>query len=238
MSSEADSQDSADAQRSPTRTRRRRATGPYAAADARREAIAEAATACFAQSGYLSSSLAKIAADAGTSATVVVHHFGSKERLLMAVLLRHESHTARRLLELREQGRLNSLRALLDSALEQTAYNLAHPGRLQLFVRLSAEAGDPEHPAHDYFVQRYRDAVELLAQALRAAIAAGEVRPGTDPEQVAKELMAISDGLQVQWALDQERFDLPGSILGYYDRLSRAVSVSGAGLTGTAPQRN
>ena len=235
MSSEADSPE---VQRSPAPSRRRRSTGTYAAADARREAIAEAATSCFAQSGYLSSSLAQIAADAGTSATVVLHHFGSKERLLMAVLLRHESYLKERVTELDEQGRLNSLRALLDSALEQTAYNLAHPGRLQLFVRLSAEAGDPEHPAHDYFVQRYRDAVELLAQALRAAIAAGEVRPGTDPEQVAKELMAISDGLQVQWALDQERFDLPGSILGYYDRLSRAVSVSGAGLTGTAPQRN
>ena len=227
-----------DAQRSPAPPRRRRSTGTYAAADARREAITEAATACFAQSGYLNSSLAQIAADAGTSATVVVHHFGSKERLLMAVLLRHESYLKERVTELDEQGRLNSLRALLDFALEQVTYNLAHPGRLQLFVRLSAEAGDPGHPAHAYFVERYRDAVVVLSRALRAAIAGGEVRPETDPDEVAKELMAISDGLQVQWALDQERFDLPGSILGYYDRLSRAVSVDGGGLIGSGPQGN
>ena len=225
-----------DAQRSPAPPRRRRSTGTYAAADARREAIAEAATACFAQSGYLSSSLAQIAADAGTSATVVLHHFGSKERLLMAVLLRHESRTRERLTELREQGRLNSLQALLDSALEQTAYNLAHPGRLQLFVKLSAEAGDPGHPAHAYFVQRYRDAAELLSDAVRTAVGTGEVRPDTDAEQVAQELMAVSDGLQVQWALDQDRFDLPGGIFSYYDRLSRAVSVSGKGLNRPNPQ--
>ena len=235
MSSEADSPE---VPRSPAPSRRRRSTGTYAAADARREAIAEAATSCFAQSGYLSSSLAQIAADAGTSATVVLHHFGSKERLLMAVLLRHESHLKERVAELDGQGRLDGLQALLDFALEQAAYNLAHPGRLQLFVRLSAEAGDPGHPAHGYFVERYHDVVEHLAQSLRAAIANGEVRPDTDCEQVAKELMAVSDGLQVQWALDQDRFDLPGGLYGYYDRLSRAVSVTGGGLTRPDPQAN
>jgi len=156
----------------------------------------------------------------------------------VSILLRHESHTRERLTGLREQGRLNSLQPLLDSALEQTAYNLAHPGRLQLFVKLSAEAGDPGHPAHAYFVQRYRDAAELLSQAVLAAIGTGEVRPDTDAEQVAKELMAVSDGLQVQWALDHDRFDLPGGIFGYYDRLSRAVPVPGSGLNRPGPPQD
>ncbi|MCM2391150.1 TetR/AcrR family transcriptional regulator [Streptomyces albipurpureus] len=211
----------------PPRPARRRRPGTYAAADARREQVLEAAGACFAQSGYLNSSLARIAADAGTSATVVLHHFGSKERLLMAVLERHEERSKERVAKLLGPAGPNSLQVVRDSMLEVTAYNVANPGRLQLFVRLSAEAGDPDHPAHSYFVQRYQEIAGVLEAALRAAVATGEIRADTDVRQVAQEVMAVSDGLQVQWALAEGHFDLRGALAGYYDRLTRAVSAGG-----------
>ena len=222
--------ESADAPDTPPTRRRRRSTGTYAAADARRAAIVESATAQFAQAGYLSASLARIADDAGTSATVVLHHFGTKERLLMAVLERRELRTVERLAELEAQGRLNSLRDVLDFSLEQTAYNLAHPGLLQLFIKLSAEAGAPDHPARPYFVERYRNAVELMGRVLRGAVDRGELRPDTDVHQVASELLAVSDGLQVQWALADSPFDLSGAISAYFERLARAISLDGRSL--------
>jgi len=206
------------------RTRRR--TGTYAAADARRDAIIAAATECFAQSGYLNSSLAQIAADAGTSATVVLHHFGSKDKLLMEVLLRREQRTLRRMSELQEAGLLDSLPELLAASQEQHDYNLAHPGLLQLFIKLSVEAGRPDHPAHEYFVQRYAGAVTLVAGVLERAIAGGSVDSDTDVRQVAREILAVSDGLQVQWALAEpgHPLDLQSAFDSYFARLGRALA--------------
>ncbi|MFJ9173697.1 TetR/AcrR family transcriptional regulator [Streptomyces sp. NPDC102360] len=215
---------------SPKTAGRRRAGGTYAAADARREAILDAATTAFAQAGYGSSSLARIAADAGTSATVVVHHFGSKERLLVAVLEQHEAVTRDRTIALETAGLLNSLAALRDLKLETATYNLAHPGRLQLFVQLSAEAGNPAHPAHERFRRRYVENRAAHERCLRAAIASGEIRDDVNVRSVAREIPAVSDGLQVQWALEPDSIDLHAELNSYFDRLSRALSPDGRTL--------
>ncbi|MGX1675564.1 TetR/AcrR family transcriptional regulator [Streptomyces sp. NPDC055400] len=204
--------------------RRGRGTGSYAAADTRRHVIVEAATARFAAEGYLNTSLAQIAADAGTSAPLVAHHFGSKANLLTAVLEQREVRTEQRLDELAAAGRLNCLNDILAASQEQMAYNLANPGLLELFIKLSAEAGNPSHPAHDYFVQRYERGVELLSRALNQVVASGEIRADTDVGGVARELLAVSDGLQVQWALAKNAVDLPAALDAYFARLSRALA--------------
>lgn len=66
--------------------RRRRATGSYAAADARRAAVVEAASRLFAEQGYHQTSLAQVATAAGVSQTGLLHHFKGKDVLLLAVL--------------------------------------------------------------------------------------------------------------------------------------------------------
>ena len=68
------------------RPKRVRRTGPYKAADARRQAILDTAIEHFAQWGYFNSSIPKIAADVGMTKAGLIHHFGSKEALLSAVL--------------------------------------------------------------------------------------------------------------------------------------------------------
>ncbi|WP_055702044.1 TetR/AcrR family transcriptional regulator [Streptomyces silaceus] len=211
-----------------TRTAGRR----YAAADARRAAIVEAALARFAQAGYLNASLARIAADAGTSAPVVVHHFGSKEGLLTAVLQAREERTAETFEPLREAARGDDVRALFRALLELAAYNLTQPGLIELYTRLSAEAGAPGHPAHAYFAERYERVVTLLADALTGARDAGHLHADTDPPAVAREILAVSDGLQVQWAFAAGRLDFVGLYRAHLDRLARALTVDGTGLAG------
>ncbi|MEV5976202.1 TetR/AcrR family transcriptional regulator [Streptomyces sp. NPDC052114] len=204
----------------------------YAAADARRAAILEAALARFAQAGYGSASLARIAADAGTSAPVVVHHFGSKEGLLTAVLRAREERTAETFEPLRRAARGDDVRALFRAVLALAEDNLRQPGLIELYTRLSAEAGAPDHPAHAYFTERYERVVALLAGALARARTAGHLRPDTDPSAVAREVLAVSDGLQVQWAFAQGRLDFVGLYRAHLDRLVRALAVDGAGLDG------
>ncbi|MFJ4620711.1 TetR/AcrR family transcriptional regulator [Streptomyces sp. NPDC088812] len=207
--------------------RRRRSTGTYAAADSRRAAIIEAATLHFARAGYLSSSLAKIAADAGTSATVIVHHFGSKEKLLMAVLVAREERNY-----LRVHGAVphDDVREQFRAVLALAAHNLTEPGLIELFAKLSVEATDPAHPAHAFFVTRNEGAAGALAASLRAALAAGQLKPDIDPDQIAREILAVSDGLQVQWAISRGRLDFLADYRAYLDRLTRALTADGHGL--------
>ena len=209
---------------------RHRPSGQYAAADARRAAIIEAALALFAQSGYLNSSLAKIAAEADTSATVITHHFGSKQRLLMAVLEAREERTVRTFGRLHPDSGGDDVRALFREVLALAQYNLTQPGLIQLYTRLSAEAGDPAHPAHTYFAERYERVVHSLASALQRSIDTGQLVTDTDPEGVAREILAVSDGLQVQWAIAEGRLDFVELYRAHLDRLTRTLTADGRGL--------
>lgn len=211
-------------------TPRHRPTGQYAAADSRRAAIIDAALALFAKAGYLNSSLAKIAEEAGTSATVITHHFGSKQRLLMAVLEAREERTIRTFGRLGPDSGGDDVRALFEEVLALAAYNLTQPGLIQLHTKLSAEAGDPSHPAHVYFTERYERVARSLASVLQRSVDAGQLKPGTDPEGVAREILAVSDGLQVQWAIAEGRLDFVGLYRAHLDRLTRALTVDGEGL--------
>ncbi|MEU7577137.1 TetR/AcrR family transcriptional regulator [Streptomyces sp. NPDC041068] len=202
----------------------------YTAADPRRAAIVAAALARFAQAGYLNASLARIAADAGTSAPVVVHHFGSKEGLLTAALKAREDRTAATFGPLQDATRGDDVRELFRAILALAAYNLTQPGLIQLYTRLSAEAGDPGHPAHGYFVERYDRIAGLISGALQRSLDAGQLRPGTDPDSVAREILAVSDGLQVQWAFAEGPLDFVELYRAHLDRLARALTVDGAGL--------
>lgn len=211
-------------------TPRHRPTGQYAAADPRRAAIIDASLALFAKAGYLNSSLAKIAREAGTSATVITHHFGSKQRLLMAVLEAREERTVRTFGRLDPDSGGDDVRALFREVLALAAYNLTQPGLIQLYTKLSAEAGDPAHPAHAYFAERYERVAWSLASVLQRSVDAGQLRPGIDPENIAREVLAVSDGLQVQWAVAGGRLDFVGLYRAHLDRLTRALTVDGKGL--------
>lgn len=211
-------------------TPRHRPSGQYAAADSRRAAIIDAALALFAKAGYLNSSLAKIAAEADTSATVITHHFGSKRRLLMAVLEAREQRTVRTFGRLSPDSGGDDVRALFEEVLALAAYNLTQPGLIQLYTKLSAEAGDPSHPAHAYFTERYERVAHSLASVLQRAVDAGQLRPETKPEGVAREILAVSDGLQVQWAIAEGRLDFVELYRAYLDRLTQSLTVDGKGL--------
>src|SRR5437762_2821223 len=61
----------------------------------RREQVLQAAMEAFATRGYRGASLASIAAEVGISQPGLLHHFPSKEHLLVGVLeLRHEDDSA------------------------------------------------------------------------------------------------------------------------------------------------
>jgi AcrR family transcriptional regulator len=154
--------------------------------------------------------LLEVAAECGISRAGLSHHFPTKESLLEAVL---ETRDREDLARFRRNGSggtdgMGILRGMVDLA----AHNTAVPGIIGLYAVLSAEAGDPSHPAHQYFIERYERIRKGTAVALRRAGEAGLLEPDVDVDETAIELTALMDGLQVQWLLDPESVDMPAIV--------------------------
>ncbi|TCC29998.1 TetR/AcrR family transcriptional regulator [Kribbella speibonae] len=162
--------------------------GPYAKGVAKRAEILRAALEVIARHGYRKTSTRELAAAAGLSEAGMLHYFGSKEQLFEAVLrARDEADRAR----FEAGDPIDNLTAIIR-------HNGSVPGLVQLYSTFSAEAGDPEHGSHEYFVERYAAIREALADAVRARQTAGTLTAAADPETIATLLIALSDGLQVQ----------------------------------------
>ncbi|WP_218009987.1 TetR/AcrR family transcriptional regulator [Actinomadura kijaniata] len=202
--------------------------GGYAVGDARRRRILDVAVRHLAERGYHGSSLARIAAEAGLSQAGLLHHFGSKQELVVAVLEHRDEESTGHAFTGGESG-LDVLRALVRLA----EINLTRPDLLRMFTRLSVEAADPGHPAHGYFVRRYAAVTERTAAALAAGVDRGEIRAGLDLTGIAQEIMAVMDGLQAQWCLRPEAVDMVARFRDQLDRIARSISVDGRGLAGT-----
>ncbi|MEU3480928.1 TetR/AcrR family transcriptional regulator [Streptomyces sp. NPDC033753] len=171
--------------------------GPYAKTSAKRQKILEAALAAYEEAGSRSVSVRDIAQRVGMTDAGVLHHFGNREGLLTAVL------------EARDAEAVASFGDPIENppaALEILAHNAATPGLVKLFVDVAAAAAEPEHPAHDFFIrryERYRDGLSgMLARTAGSDTPAAPAdRSEPDADWAARVLLAVTDGLQLQWLL-------------------------------------
>ncbi|MFF4392548.1 TetR/AcrR family transcriptional regulator [Streptomyces sp. NPDC001552] len=197
------------------------ARGTYAVGDARRQKILDTAVEHFAQWGFNASSLARIAADCGITQGGLLHHFRGKEDLLLSVLAQSEQHDVERLFS----APAESVAAHFATVVELAADNERRPGIVRMFNTLVGESGNPEHPAHAYFTQRYARVLGYTVELLEAGVVRGELRPDTDCEAVGRETLAVMDGLQIQWVLAPGSVDMPARLRGFLDRLLRDISA-------------
>jgi AcrR family transcriptional regulator len=193
---------------------RRGPRGPYAKSEQTRKAILDAALNVFAESGFRSGSLRNVAERVGMSEAGLLHHFPSKSALLAAVLERRDEQT-------QDQFDLNpsSGQGMMSAFVKLAEYNAAHPGVVELFCTLSAEATSPEHPAHDYFLQRYRYTTGIITRAFEVIAGRDELRPGVEPATAARGTIALMDGLQIQWLLDRDSVDMAADLRAYLNSL-------------------
>jgi AcrR family transcriptional regulator len=165
--------------------------GEYRKTARRREEIVDAAFIIFARSGFTNASMTDIAASVGLTLPGLRHHYKSKEELLEAVINRRDLEV---LDLLRDHSGLDTLRALVDVAERDAAF----PEHSRLFVVMSAEAANPDHPLHTYFSERYALILSNVAAAFADVAAAGQLREGVDPTEAARVYIATADGFQLQ----------------------------------------
>lgn len=188
-----------------------RSRGEYAKSAARREEILAAGVHVFSMSGFRSGSIREIADRVGMSQAGLLHHFASKSELLEAVLT-HRDDIARA--HLAGADGLPAGVEMLRGMVELVRSNARTPGLIALYCTLSAEATSPDHPAHRYFRDRYEYVLGLMRQAFEEAREQGHLRDGVDPAGAARQMIAVMDGLQVQWLLDPV-FDMGVELRGF-----------------------
>ena len=165
--------------------------GTYRKGREKREEILRVALETFAEQGYRNSSIRQIAQRVGLSQQGLMHHFESKEQLLAEVLALRDTLDGAGL----ENDLVQGLRDLVHR-------NAARPGLVRLFCVLSAEATDPQHPAHGYFADRYDEVLTIFRERLESD--AHIKTTGLEPEILARLFIALLDGLQIQWLLHDD----------------------------------
>lgn len=176
-----------------------RPRGGYAKGRATREEILDSAMQLFGEVGYNTASLREVSARVGISHPGLLHHFPSKAALLEAVLVRRDEIDGAAF-----QADLDAGVDFFDALVRIVERNAARPGIVELFATLSAEATSPDHPAHAYFQERYRQIVADAVEGFERWRDEGRLHEGVDPGTAARLMVAVMDGLQVQFLLESE----------------------------------
>ncbi|MFF6877479.1 TetR family transcriptional regulator [Streptomyces sp. NPDC012474] len=181
-------------------------TGKSLKAQQRRQEILQIAMDTFAARGYNNASLQEIADRAGVTQAGVLHYFRSKAQLLTSVLDLRDATDIEQLGPDRPQG-MAFLRHLVDTIRRNTE----REGIVRLYAVLSAESVTEGHPAQDYFRDRYAGLRTMVTEALAEASELGETRPDLNVEEAATAIIALMDGLQIQWLLAPDSVDMAAS---------------------------
>ena len=140
----------------------------------RKQRILDVAQRLLTRHGWRNTTLAQIAREAGVTPAGLLHHFESKEQLLHAVLdardFDDETHA--------DRG------GDLFGEIAQAADRFARaPELVGTFTVLLAENILPEAPLHDRLLVRHRDAIDIVAEAIRRGQAAGQYRDRPEPRR-------------------------------------------------------
>lgn len=203
--------------------------GSYAKGVAKREEILARALEVIAREGYGGASVKQLAEAVGLSQAGLLHYFESKEELFTEIL--------------RKRDELDSQSSGLDEATFSPAsatvddvrrgyvgvvrHNADVPGLVQLFARLSVDAADTEHPAHDFFLARNAQLREVFAATVSRQQAVGAIPDTVPPETIARIFQAVADGMQVQWMLEPD-VDMAATVDALFDLLTGARPNGGA----------
>lgn len=183
----------------------------YPKGQARQEEILEKAREVFRTSGFDGTSMREVAAACGLSQAGLLHHFPTKESLLLSLVSRRDDQVQS---EYDEQPPVH----WAAEATRIAEMNLQNLEDMHLWQRMGAEAIDPDNPAHDYFVQRYSSVITDMGDWMRST-----TPDSSDAENRLRAhlLVAMWDGLNFQQLLLPE-FDMRAAFAFALDMLQRS----------------
>jgi AcrR family transcriptional regulator len=170
----------------------------------RRQLIIEAAIPIIGQRGYFGFSIKSLAEATGLTVPGVLHHFGSKEAILMAVLDYRERSDFEAVwgdLPFRDAKKLEELslaefKRLLCATVVR---NSTQPDILRVGSMLRIEALYPGHPAYEFFRDRNQRTLRTYTHILTGKV--------PHPRVTATQVIALMLGLEFLWLGNPEMID-------------------------------
>ena len=172
--------------------------------DDRRRQILDEATRIVGQRGFYGFSVQAVADACGLTVAGLLHHVGSKDGLLVALLEDRDRRDAEAV-----AGELgaglddldgSSLGRVVEVLHAIVARNTTQPEIVRLYAMLRTESLFEGHPAHGYFSDRD---TRVLATFTR--LCTGHV---PHPASTARQLLAVMGGLEEQWLRAPAELDL------------------------------
>jgi AcrR family transcriptional regulator len=192
-----------------TKTRKRDRRRP----EERRAQILAEAVQLIGQVGFYRFSIRELAQRCELTDAGLLHYFGSKEKLLVALLEDRDRRDAEVVTSFAGVARGQNgreakltLRQVLDIFHATVIRNSTQPELLRLYVVLQAEALNAAHPAHDYFTARQAATIDAFAATVAPYVVA--------PRSTALQLTSMMKGLEQEWL----RFDQGFDIVAEWDR--------------------
>jgi AcrR family transcriptional regulator len=153
--------------------------------------VIDAAVTLIAAHGSHSVTLQQVGEAAGYSRGIVHHHFGSRERLLAAVI----AEAATFPLPEYDGNGLDHLAAILETYLRNVVKRNA---AARAFLRLWGEAIAADPMLAPLFATQDDSFRSFLAERVRVGIADGSMRADTDPTTASAYLFAVMRGIGLQ----------------------------------------
>lgn len=174
--------------------------------EVRRQQILEAATHMIGLQGYNGLTVHDLARKCGLTNGGLLYYFGSKEQLLIAILEERDRNTAAIIhadleIERAKSGQADFTRRTVVHTFRAIITRcVAQPEFLRFHIVLKAEALNPEHPAHGFFLRREEFVLSEFAKLLTGHV--------DNPERRALQIFALLEGIQHQWLRTDMAFDL------------------------------
>ena len=182
-----------------------RMTLPQRRKEETRARILESAARVFARRGYDAATVEEITAECGIAKGALYGHFASKEELFRTVLV---DHVGRRIAE--TVARVEPGLSLRESivAIVEVSWSTCRndPIWSPLFMEAWALAGRNEW-AREAVATLFDHCSAALGGFLADAKRAGLVRADLDVDRTARLLLAVNDGLVLQWQAQPDRVD-------------------------------
>lgn len=187
--------------------------------DGRRQAIFDETIKVLSERGYHGFNLNELAKRCGLTYAGLLHHFPSKEALLVALLRERDRLDERAVaaaLGPDMAGCPHTLTACLSSFRAIVARNAAQPELVRLYAILQAEALVPDHPAFDFFRARDMGIIAIFRDLVADIVPA--------PLATARQILALMHGMEMQWLRESGSFDLVAE----WDDAARKILTSAA----------
>ncbi len=208
----------------PNRTTPPRTTLPERRALETRRTILDAANLVFARRGYGGASVDEILAEADVSKGAFYHHFQGKEALFQVLLADRARQCTERMAEAITPGASVS-QAVHDMLSAGWAFLTADPVWAGIQMEFWVHA-TREQWAQQAMAESLQQCQRFLSNAIGGAQKVGRISSELNPEVAARLVLALSDGIMVQWQIQPGDIDPRELVSPMADMIARYLTCT------------